>query len=363
MRPNPPDPVTPAAAARPVELADLTTLGVGGPVAEMVVAGSRDETVAAVAEADRTGRPVLVLGAGSNVLAGDAGFDGLVVQPAATGRSVTTEDGWVEMTVEAGETWSRLVEQSVAEDLAGIECLAAIPGSVGAVPVQNVGAYGEEVSATIRRVEAYDRQSGRTVSLDGPACRFGYRTSMFKTTDRYVILAVTFRLRRSDRSDPVRYGQLADTLGVSLGDRVPLAEAHDAVVGLRRSKGMVLDPDDLDTRSAGSFFTNPLLDDPALAGLRSRAAERLGPDVAIPVFPDGDRHKVPAAWLVEQAGFTRGYQQGDAAISTKHTLALTVRRGRRAEPLLALARTVRDTVGQTFGVTLVPEPTLVGVTL
>lgn len=253
-------PVAVPAAARGVELADLTTLGVGGLVRELVVTASEAETVAAVAEADRDGQPVLILGAGSNIVAGDVGFDGRAVRSAALGRSLTPSDGWVELTVEAGETWAALVEMSVAENLAGIECLAAIPGSVGAVPVQNVGAYGQEVAATICRLRAWDRHRGEVVCLDGPACRFGYRTSRFKTDDRFVILSVTFQLRRSRRSEPIRYPQLADTLGVALGDRVPLAEAHQAVVGLRRAKGMVLDPADPDNRSVGSFFTNPLLD-------------------------------------------------------------------------------------------------------
>lgn len=345
-------------------LADLTTLGVGGPAAELVVARSRAEIVETVAAADRSGRAVLVLGGGSNVVVGDQGFPGVVLRLATTGRAAVADGDSTLVTVEAGEDWGAFVDSCVADGLAGVECLAGIPGLVGAVPVQNVGAYGQEVAGTITRVEVWDRHTGRTVELDAASCGFEYRSSRFKHRDRMVILSVTFGLRRSPLSEPVRYAELARALDAEVGERRPLAAVRDAVVALRRGKGMVLDPGDPDTRSVGSFFTNPILTAAQLGDLQRRVADRLGPSAAVPTFAaDGDRVKVPAAWLIERAGFQRGYRLGDAAISSKHTLALTVRRGRSAEPLLALARTIRDGVHSALGVTLEPEPVMVGAKL
>lgn len=257
-----------------------------------------------------------------------------------------------------------LVESCVAERLSGIECLAGIPGLLGAVPVQNVGAYGQEVTSTVISVEAWDRRAGRIVDLDGVSCQFDYRTSRFRHRSRWVILSVRFRLRRSALSKPIRYSQLASAGGVDIGARLLIEEVSSVVIGLRRAKGMVLDPTDPDTRSVGSFFTNPLLSRGELARLRRRIEEHLGTSVAGAVFAaSGDHSKLPAAWLVEQAGFSRGYQMGAASISTKHTLALTVREGTSVEPLLALARIVRNGVRDAFGVVLEPEPTFVGVSL
>ncbi len=354
----------PDAAGARLLLAELTTLGVGGEAGELLVATSREEVMAGLAGAQQAGRPLLVLGGGSNVVIGDAGFPGTVLRMATTGRTAVHDGDDVLVSVEAGEEWGSFVDSCVEEGLAGVECLAGIPGSVGAVPVQNVGAYGQEVSATIESVEVWDRRAGAFAVLDAAACGFGYRTSRFKHRDQMVILSATFRLRRSSMSEPIRYSELARSLSAGVGERRPLAEVRDSVVALRRGKGMVIDPGDPDTRSVGSFFTNPVLSPTRVAELEGRVADLAGAPAAVPTFPaDDGRLKVPAAWLIERAGFERGFEMGDAAISTKHTLALTVRRGRSAEPLLVLARAIRDRVEAVLGVVLEPEPVLVGVAL
>jgi UDP-N-acetylmuramate dehydrogenase len=355
-----------------VALAGYTTLGVGGPAARFIEASGDDQVVAVVREADLSGEPVLVLGGGSNLVVADDGFPGTVVHVVTRGVDVTSRDDGVAVVVAAGEDWDALVEFCVGEGLAGLECLAGIPGLAGATPIQNVGAYGQEVAETIVTVRAYDRVLDTLVELGNADCGFGYRTSAFKrrpaasrgamspaaATGRFVVLGVTFRLARGPMSAPVRYGELARVLGVSDGTRVPLAEARAAVLALRRGKGMVLDPDDPDTRSAGSFFTNPVLDRAHFAEVKRRA----GDQVSVPHFPGPDGHvKVPAAWLIEHAGFGKGYPEGDSArISSKHTLALTNRGGATSASLVALAREIRNGVRQAFGVELVNEPVLVG---
>jgi len=248
-----------------------------------------------------------------------------------------------------------VVRLTVDEGYAGIEALSGIPGRAGAAPIQNVGAYGQEVAETVGWVRALDRTTHDVVLLDPAECAFGYRTSAFKRApERYVVLAVAFALEHSRDGAPVRYAELARSLGVEVGTRVPSADVRAAVLALRAAKGMVLDPADHDTWSAGSFFTNPLLD--------PSAADRL--PAAAPRWPERDgRVKTSAAWLIEQAGFTRGYGEGAARISTKHTLALTNRGGATTADLLALAREVRDGVRSRFGVELVNEPVLVGATL
>jgi UDP-N-acetylmuramate dehydrogenase len=270
----------------------------------------------------------------------------------------------VQVRAKAGEEWEPFVARCVEEGLSGVECLSGIPGLLGATPMQNVGAYGQDVGETIVSVRAYDRERDEVVTLGRDACGFGYRTSAFKGSDRHVVLDVTFELERADRSAPIRYGELARTLGVPAGARVPLRDARAAVLDLRRGKGMVLDPADPDTRSAGSFFTNPVLDSGQVSDLEKRVAERLGPDATFPRYPGTDgRVKTSAAWLIESAGFTKGYARGPVRISGKHTLALTNPGGARTEDLLALAREVRSGVHRAFGVTLVNEPVLVGVRL
>ncbi|MBO3746906.1 UDP-N-acetylmuramate dehydrogenase [Streptosporangiaceae bacterium NEAU-GS5] len=334
-----------------VRLAPYTTLGLGGPATAFAEATTQAELVEIVAEADLAGDPVLILGGGSNLVVSDAGFDGLVVRVTTTGIELTG-DGL--LTAQAGEDWDALVARTVAEGWSGVECLSGIPGLVGSTPIQNVGAYGQEVAQTITGVRVYDRMTGETADLTAAECGFAYRHSAFKDDPRrHVVLAVTYQLIESPQSAPVAYAELAKRLGVDVGERVPLAEAREAVLDLRRGKGMVLDPDDPDTRSAGSFFTNPILSAAEAAAFESPRWD----------MPDG-RVKIPAAWLIEQAGFPKGYAKGPVRISTKHTLALTNPDGEAAtDDLLALAREVRDGVRDKFGITLVNEPVMVGLTL
>ena len=334
----------------PELLADHTTLHVGGPAAEFVVATTEAELVDAVREADDAGRPVLVLGGGSNVLVSDAGFDGRVVAVRTRGVSADADAcGGAVVRVAAGEPWDDLVARAVDEGWVGVEALSGIPGLVGATPIQNVGAYGQEVSETIASVRCWDRQAGAVRTLFNRDCRFGYRTSRFKQEPgRWVVLEVVFQLRLGDLGAPVRYAELAGRLGLEPGGRAALGDVRAAVLELRQGKGMVLDEDDHDTWSAGSFFTNPVL------------AAGSVPDGA-PAWPQpDDTVKTSAAWLIEHAGFGRGHGNARAALSGKHTLALTNRGGASAEDLLDLAREVRDGVREEFGIELVNEPVLVG---
>jgi UDP-N-acetylmuramate dehydrogenase len=366
-------------------LSAYTTLGLGGPAGRLIAADDEASLAGAVLDADRAGDPVLVLGGGSNLVVADAGFAGTVVKVASRGVTVTPADGaggdgTVTVTAAAGEPWDELVGRTVAEGLSGLECLSGIPGLAGATPIQNVGAYGQEVAQTITAVRVLDRRRAATVTLTAAQCEFGYRTSMLKraaagsATGRFVVLAVSFRLRRQRLSAPVRYGELAARLGVEPGAGVPLAEARATVLELRRGKGMVLDPADPDTRSAGSFFTNPLLTAAQFARLQERAAAACGPGTTVPHFPAdvpaGDPAgtgavKVPAAWLIERAGFGKGYP-GDGPgprISTKHTLALTNPGPGTTAALMTLAAEITAGVAATFGIELTNEPVLVGVAL
>lgn len=354
-----------AVFAEEVNLAGYTTLRLGGPARRFVEATTEAELVGAVRRADEEGEPILVLGGGSNLVVSDDGFPGTVVHVGTRGTErVAAENDTVLVRVQAGEDWDPFVARCVADGLSGVECLSGIPGRVGATPIQNVGAYGQDVSETIVEVRAYDRETRTVVALGPDDCRFTYRNSVFKGNDRYVVLDVTYALHEAEESQPIAYAELAKKLGVRTGDRVPLKEARDAVLDLRRGKGMVLDPADPDTRSAGSFFTNPVLDPGQLAELERRVAERLGPDVTFPRYPeDGGRVKTSAAWLIDRAGFGKGHTVGAARISTKHTLALTNPGGAKTADLLALAREVRRGVRDAFGVELVNEPVLVGVTL
>jgi UDP-N-acetylmuramate dehydrogenase len=342
-----------------VRLSDLTTLRLGGPAARYLEAATEQAVVDAVVEADRAGEPLLVLAGGSNLVVADEGFPGTVVRIATRG---VARDG-AALEVAAGEPWDPLVADCVAGGLAGVECLAGIPGSVGATPIQNVGAYGQEVAETIRAVRVLDRADATVRTLEPAACGFTYRSSAFKREPgRWVVLAVSFALEASERSAPIRYPELARALGVEVGARAPLAQAREAVLALRRGKGMVLDPNDPDTVSAGSFFTNPVLDADAFGALRARVAERLGADARPPAWPDADAHvKTSAAWLIERAGFHRGHGNPEGiAISSKHTLALTNRGAGTTAELVALAREIAAGVHDAFGVDLVPEPVFVG---
>ncbi|MEV0012296.1 UDP-N-acetylmuramate dehydrogenase [Streptomyces sp. NPDC051840] len=343
-------------------LAPLTTFRLGGPADRLLTATTDAEVIAAVREADDSGTPLLVVGGGSNLVIGDKGFDGTVLRIATKGFELSG----TQLELAAGEVWTDAVARTVEAGLAGIECLAGIPGSAGATPIQNVGAYGQEVSSVITEVVAYDRRTGRTVTLANEDCAFSYRHSRFKADpDRFVVLRVRFGLEDAGGlSAPLRYPETARAMGVEQGERVAAASASETVLRLRAGKGMVLDPEDHDTWSAGSFFTNPILDEAEHTAFLARVAERLGADVTPPAFPAGDgRMKTSAAWLIDKAGFTKGYGTGPARISTKHTLALTNRGGATTEDLLALAREVVAGVRDAFGVTLVNEPVTVGVDL
>ncbi|WP_347349653.1 UDP-N-acetylmuramate dehydrogenase [Nigerium sp.] len=344
-------------------LSDHTTFRVGGPVGRWVEGNSAAEIVEAVKQVDAAGDDLLVLSGGSNILASDEGFAGTVVHVASKGIEISESFcdidlaacGGVLVTVEAGERWDDLVAFAVENELVGIEALSGIPGAVGSTPIQNVGAYGQEISQTLWSVRTWDRKTGWYQTFANSGCKFGYRWSRFKAEPgRYVVLQVMFQFLQGDLSERLRYGELARRLGVEAGQRAPMTDVRETVLGLRRSKGMVLNPDDHDTWSAGSFFTNPLL--------TPEDADRLPEGAPRFAQPDG-RVKSSAAWLIEHAGFGKGYGTPPATLSTKHTLALTNRGGAKASDLVALARTVRDGVRDAFGVTLVPEPVLLGVSL
>ncbi|MBS2939551.1 UDP-N-acetylmuramate dehydrogenase [Nocardioides sp. J2M5] len=348
-------------------LRDHTTLRLGGTGREWVRATTDADLVAAVADADAAGTPVLVLAGGSNLVVADAGFDGRVVQVATTGVRTDAGDvddasprcGGIEVTAAAGEDWDRFVATAVDHGWAGVEALSGIPGAVGSTPIQNVGAYGQDVSQTISRVRTWDRVDRTQRTFTAADCGFGYRHSRFKAEPgRHLVLDVTFQLRVGDLSEPVAYAELARRLGVEQGQRAPLEDVRAAVLALRGGKGMVLDADDHDTWSAGSFFTNPVLTPEQAAALPDDAPRWEQPDGTV---------KSSAAWLIEHAGFGKGHTSAAAgervSLSTKHTLALTNRGGATTEELLTLAREVRDGVRERFGVTLVNEPVTVGCSL
>ena len=371
--------------------ADLTTFRVGGPLTRPLwEADGPAELVDAVRTADAEGTDVLVLGGGSNLLVADEGFDGVVVRDART--NIASE--WVGMcggavtTVSAGTAWDHFVAWAVEHEYLGVEALSGIPGSVGAAPVQNIGAYGQEVAETISQVRVWDRADNRERTMPLAALGFGYRTSVLKRslrdpevgggrtwgpTGRYVVLDVTFQMRAANLSSPIRYAELARRLDVALEERVPSSDVRAAVLALRAGKGMVLDAADHDTWSAGSFFTNPILTDEQ-ADVLPQDAPRF------PVTDNARRHnltdaapvveglvKSSAAWLIDHAGFAKGYRvpggNGAASLSTKHVLALTNRGDARAADVAELARAVRDGVREAFGVTLEPEPVLLGLEL
>jgi UDP-N-acetylmuramate dehydrogenase len=342
-----------AVDAAPALLSAHTTLRVGGPARRVLVPATEAELVQTVRDLDAAGEPVLLLGGGSNVLVGDAGFDGTVVKVALRGidDDVAACSGAV-LTVAAGEPWEDLVQHTLEREYAGLETLAGIPGLVGGTPIQNVGAYGTEVGQLITTVRTLDRSTGAIRTFFAVECQFGYRSSRFKSEpDRYLVLAVTFQLRLGSLSAPIRYPELARALGVAVGERAPARDVADAVLALRRGKGMVLDDADHDTWSAGSFFTNPVLS--------PERADALPADA--PRFPQPDgRVKTSAAWLIERAGYGKGFGTGPARVSDKHSLALTNRGSATASQLLDLARQVRAGVESTYGITLVPEPVLVG---
>lgn len=336
-----------------MDLADLTTLRLGGPAGQIVEATTEQQLVDAVTIADEAGDPALIVAGGSNLVVADEGVPGAVILVRTRGISVDADDrSGARVTVQAGENWDDFVTHAIDRGWVGIEALSGIPGSVGATPIQNVGAYGQEVSQTTASVRTYDRVDARVRTFAAADCGFTYRHSRFKAEPhRYVVLSVTFQFALGDLGMPVGYAELARTLGVEVGARPPAAAVRDAVLGLRQGKGMVLDADDHDTWSAGSFFTNPLLSPESAVGLPPGAPRYRQADGTI---------KTSAAWLIEHAGFAKGYGTGAARVSTKHTLALTNRGEATTVDLLGLAREIRTGVESRFGITLVNEPVLVG---
>ena len=336
-------------------LANHTTFRLGGPARRFVEATTEKQLIDTVADCDSRGEPVLVLGGGSNVLIADEGFDGTVVKVATRGvRAEAADCSGAQLEVAAGETWDDLVARAVAAHWSGMETLSGIPGSVGAVPIQNVGAYGAEVATLIQRVRTWDRAEGAIRTFAAAECGFGYRDSRFKREKgRHLVLRVDFQLPLGELGQPVRYPELARALGVEVGQRAPAARVRETVLAIRRRKGMVLDANDHDTWSAGSFFTNPILTPEQAASLPAEA----------PRFPAGEGVKTSAAWLIQHAGFPAGHGSGPARLSTRHVLALTNRGHATTADVLALAREIRDGVRERFGITLVPEVNLVGVSI
>ncbi|WP_354057033.1 UDP-N-acetylmuramate dehydrogenase [Dietzia sp. 2505] len=357
-------------------LADLTTLRIGGRPHALVECETADAVTAAVGALDAAGVPVLVLGGGSNLVVAGGHLDMVVVavrnreigyreaDAGGAGGAGTGDAGGIIVRAGAGLTWDDLVADTVGRGYGGLECLSGIPGSVGATPVQNVGAYGVEVAQVLHRVRWYDRAAGTDEWVEPAALGLAYRTSVLKNTGTAVVLEVDFRLDAAGRSEPIRYAELAGRLGVAPGERADPAVVRRTVLELRRGKGMVLDDDDADTWSAGSFFTNPVVPEDRLPTVRSRVTERLGAEQAgqMPAFAAAGGVKLSAGWLIERAGFGKGHPSSSspARLSTKHTLALTNRGSATADDVIALAREVRDGVFEAFGVELHPEPVWVG---
>lgn len=370
--PSPPVPSTRATSGAHT-FAELTTIAVGGTFDQLVEADTEEEIIATIREADDTGRALMVLGGGSNVLASDKHFPGVVLKDVRSGIQLLQEGGCegANIRVLGGTSWDEFVVHSIANEWMGVEALSGIPGTVGAAPVQNIGAYGQEVGASIARVRVYDREMARPRELAFADLAFTYRDSLIKRSvkqwgpsPRYVVLSVDFQLRIASLSAPVQYAQLAHTLGVEPGVRVPSVEVREAVLELRRSKGMVLDDNDRDTFSAGSFFTNPVVSEEIAANLPDEAprhavrdASRITLGTEAPVVEG--QIKTSAAWLIQHAGFPPGYAMpAPAALSSKHSLAVTNRGGATGEQVRALVREIQAGVKKVFGIELVPEPVI-----
>jgi UDP-N-acetylmuramate dehydrogenase len=333
-------------------LAHLCTLGVGGPAACLAVAQSAADVEQIVRWARLRGLPLWVLGGGSNVVVSDRGLDGVVLRIALRGTRWFSETGLVEAS--AGESWDDLVREAVDRGWAGVECLSGIPGSVGATPIQNVGAYGQQVSETITSVRVYDRVEDRVTRLSREDCRFGYRSSIFKSAaDRYIVLSVEFQLRPGEPPAPT-YAPLVERL--ARAERPTLEHARSEVLELRRAKAMLYDPHNAADGTCGSFFLNPVVDAARLEAIR-RAAGGL----EVPSWPQGSGTvKLAAAWLIEQSGLPRGSQDGNVGLSPHHALAIVCRRGARAADVIRFARRVQAAVRDKFGICLEPEPTFLG---
>lgn len=353
----------PAFIQQDIPLAPLTTLGVGGAARFFATIQQESEIPVALAFAAQYDLPVFVLGGGSNLVIADAGFPGLVMHIALRGIASQLENACARVCAAAGEPWDTFVAHCVGQGWAGLECLSGIPGSVGGTPVQNVGAYGQEVSETITSVRAFDRQTGQIVELSNAECQFGYRRSRFNALerDRFIVLAVTYVLRVNG-APALRYADLKQFFADSSASPT-LTDMREAVLTIRRRKAMVLDATDPDTRSAGSFFKNPLISTEAFIAMESKAqaAGWLKADETIPRYPaDEGQLKVPAAWLIERAGFAKGYRCGNVGLSSKHSLALINRGGARASEVVSLMREIQSRVQERFGLALTPEPIFLG---
>lgn len=338
------------------KLSDYTSFRVGGPAQEIVNASNESEIIAAVQAADEAGKPILILGSGTNVLVSDEGFKGVVIHVASSEVEAEVDAcSGATLTIGAGEVWDAFVATTIAHGYAGLETLSGIPGTVGAAPIQNIGAYGHEVSEFITRVRTYDRKEKQIKTFTNGECDFTYRSSKFKVErDRYVILDVSFQLRIGEMSSPIHYTELAWALGIQVGGRAPIVATREATLRLRESKGMLLDPKDHDSWSAGSFFTNPVVS--------AEVASMLPDDAPRWVQPDG-RVKISAAWLMENAGVHKGDAHSGARISSKHVLALTNSGNATAADIAALAREAKEKVQKVFGISLEPEVNLVGLSI
>jgi len=347
---------------RNVPLAPMTTLGIGGEAHYFADASSVDALIASVAWARSRAAPLFVLGGGSNIVVADNGFRGLVLRVALRGVTIRVEGDQAVVTAAAGEDWDHLVATCVGHNWAGFECLSGIPGCVGATPIQNVGAYGQETSETLVSLEALNLATGKLEELKAAECDFGYRTSRFKTRDRerFIITNVTYQLAVNGKP-AVRYLELQQYIEAQGAADPTLEQVRESVLTLRRRKAMVIDPQDPDSRSVGSFFVNPVVAREEFEQIKQRADRIASSVVAIPAFPlPNDRLKVSAAWLIEHAGINRGYVHGGVGTSTKHALAIVNRGGGTAREIIELKELIQSRVLDAFGVALTPEPVFVG---
>jgi UDP-N-acetylmuramate dehydrogenase len=336
------------------DLRDYTSLRVGGPAKKFVEAHTEKEIIDALIDAGDS--PILIMGSGTNILVADSGFEGTVIHISNNSlKSEVDACSGATLTIGAGEDWDEFVALSIERGLAGLESLSGIPGTIGAAPIQNIGAYGHEVSEFITQVRTYDRQIKAIKTFTNAECQFEYRDSYFKShPGRYIVLEVQFQLRQGEFTTPIMYAELAKKLGIEIGEKAPVVATRTAVLELRKSKGMLLSKDDHDSWSAGSFFTNPIIS--------TEQASKLPVDA--PRWPMSDgRVKTSAAWLIEKSGIHKGDSHGGAAISTKHVLALTNKGDATASDIAELAKIARKSVEDKFGITLVPEVNLVGINL